>query len=289
MAKDVNDAFGILIDRLKPSEVETISAASHRASIDACLKEKFKMTSLFRSGSFGHGTSVKGYSDVDYFAVIPAANLWTSSNYSLIKVKEALQARFPLTSIAIRSPVVIVPFGGGAGGEHHEISPAYANGTNNGHTVYAIPNRTDGWMSSSPNAHNAWVNVINDKHSKKVKQLIRLLKYWNYVQSAGIRSFYLELRTAEYANYETAILYNIDVKRMFAVLINKGLAAMQDPQGVSGYVYPCSDAVKESALSKLRTALTRAEKAYEAENAGKYSEAFQWWDMVFGGKFPAYY
>ena len=33
------------------------------------------MTNFFRSGSFGYGTSVSAYSDVDYFAVIPSVNL----------------------------------------------------------------------------------------------------------------------------------------------------------------------------------------------------------------------
>ena len=195
MAKTIDEAFEILIDRLKPSEAETASAASHRASIEACLKNKFEMTSMFRSGSFGHGTSISGFSDVDYFANIPAKNLWEKSNYSLQQVKNALQERFPRTLISVRSPVIIIPFGSN-GGEHHEIAPAYLNGSKNGHNVYSIPDRADGWMNASPNAHNAWVNLINDKHSKKVKQLIRLVKYWNIINNGGLRSIYLELRTA---------------------------------------------------------------------------------------------
>ena len=289
MARTVDDAFETLIGWLKPSEAETNSAASHRASIEACLKSNFDMTSMFRSGSFGHGTSVSGYSDIDYFANIPAGKLWDSSDYTLQQVKKALQGRFPYTTISVRSPVVIIPFGGGGVGERHEIAPAHTNGTKNGYTVYSIPNRNDGWMDASPNAHNAWVNGINDKHSKKVKQLIRLLKYWNYLNGSEIRSFYLELRTAEYADGEATILYNYDVKGVFSRLINKDLAAMQDPQGISGMVQPCSSAVKPTALSKLRTAYTRADNAITAERENRISDAFAWWDKVFNGKFPAYY
>lgn len=288
MAKNVDEAFEILIGRLKPSETETTSAASHRASIEACLKNKFDMTSMFRSGSFGHGTSISGYSDVDYFANIPSKKIWPSSNYSLQQVKSALQERFSLTSITVRSPVIIIPFGSN-GGEHHEIAPAWNNGTKNGYNIYSIPDRADGWMDASPNAHNAWVNMINDKHSKKVKQLIRLVKYWNFMNDGRIRSFYLELRTAEFANSEKSILYRYDVKSVFATLISSGLAGMQDPQGISGLVQPCTDAVKPSALSKLNTAYTRANNALEAERAGKTSDAFAWWDKVFNGQFPAYY
>jgi Second Messenger Oligonucleotide or Dinucleotide Synthetase domain len=288
MPRTVEEAFDVLVERLKPTEAETNAAKSHRESIDACLRSKFGMTSMFRSGSFGHGTSVSGYSDIDYFAVIPSNNLSDTSDYSLQKLKDALKERFPSTAgIAVSSPVVMVPFGGGAVGERHEIAPAYANGSKNGFSVYGIPNRANGWMNASPTAHNAWVNGINDKLDKKVKQLIRLVKYWNYLNGGEIRSFYLELRTTEFAYTQSSILYRYDVKSVFSALVNKGLAAMQDPQGISGLVYPCTDAVKPSALSKATTAQTRAQKAMDAESAGNMDDAFYWWNMVFNSKFPS--
>jgi hypothetical protein len=287
MAKNVDQAFDILIAGLTPSEAETSSAESHRASIKACLENNFDLISMFRSGSFGHGTSIRGHSDVDYFANIPANRLSNNSSNSLQEVKKALQIRFPTTPITVRSPVVVVPFGNGAG-ERHEIAPSYQNGSQNGYYKYGIPNRADGWMESSPNAHAAWVNSINDKLNKKAKQLIRLVKYWNIMNNGGIRSFYLELRTAEFANSETSILYRFDVKSVFLTLINKNLAGMQDPMGISGLIQPCTDAMKSSAISKLNTAYTRAQNALDAENSGNVPLAFAWWDKVFNGKFPAY-
>jgi hypothetical protein len=65
---------------------------------------------------------------------------------------------------------------------------------------------------------------------------------------------------------------------------------MQDPKGVSGYIYPCSsDSKKVDALSKLNTAYTRAKKAREAQADEKDENAFFWWDKVFNGNFPNYY
>jgi Second Messenger Oligonucleotide or Dinucleotide Synthetase domain len=287
MAKNIDDAFDTLIGWLKPTESESAAAKSHRESISTRLVNDFSMTSMPRTGSFGHGTSISGYSDIDYFAVIPSDKLYKSSAYALQKVKDSLKIRFPNTDIVIRSPAIVVPFGADAN-ETHEITPAYANGSSNGYNIYGIPDRNDGWMNASPLAHNAWVNAINDKHTKKVKQLIRLVKYWNIMNGGGIRSFYLELRSAEFANSESSILYRYDVKSVFGSLVAKNLAGMQDPQGISGLVQPCSEAVKPSALSKLNTALTRANNALEAEKAGRISEAFGYWDKVFNGKFPAY-
>ena len=240
------------------------------------------MTRLFRSGSFGHGTSVSGYSDIDYFAVIPAGNLYRSSDYSLQKVRDSLLKRFPSTAISVRSPAVVVPFGRTTS-ERHEITPAYVDSS-----IYKIPNRYDGWMHSAPSNHASWVNQINDLHDKKVKQLIRLVKYWNYLSGAGIRSFYLEMRVAEYAASENSIIYSYDVKRALNFMLSKNLAAMQDPKGLVGYFHPCSDSQKDAAISRLSTAVVRCEKALEAEAAGRIADAFAWWDKVFFEKFPAY-
>lgn len=185
MAKTVDAGFEALLTLLSPSSVETQAAASHRASIEACLKSNFNMTSFFRSGSFGHHTSVSGYSDVDYFAVIPTEKLRAGSSVSLQDIRSALATRFPNTGVTVRSPAVVVPFGTGAW-ERHEITPAdYVGITADSHRVFDIPNRADGWMRSSPAAHNAWVNAANFKLGNKLKPLIRLVKAWNYFHGAG--------------------------------------------------------------------------------------------------------
>jgi len=287
MAKTVDAAFDILVERLKHSETETAGAAANRKSIERRLEKDFDLTRMFRSGSFGHGTSLNRFSDYDYFAVIPAGKLPDNSANALRKMRLSLLGRFPSTNIVVRSPAVVVPLASGL--RSHDIIPAWERGRENGYTTYGIPNRGGGWMTASPQAHNAWVNAINDSHKKRVKQLIRLVKYWSYLNGTGIRSFYLELRTAEYAKSEQTILYKYDVKRVFAHLVNKSLASMQDPLGISGMVAPCTQAVKDSALSKVRTALTRATKAFEAEEKENHALAFNWWDKVYGGCFPGFY
>lgn len=289
MVKTVAEAFDILIDRLKPSETETIAAQTHRVGIETRLTQDFAMQRLFRSGSFGFGTSVKGYSDLDYFAVIPAANMWASSDYTLAKLRDSLKVRYPQTAIVVRSPTVVIPFGGGAPGERHEIAPASVAASVSGYSVYFIPDRSNGWMTSSPAAASAYVNMVNNKLDKKPKQLIRLVKYWNYLHAAGLRSIYVEMRTAEYANGETSIIYSHDVRRTLSAMYNKSLAAMNDPLGVSSKFVPCTDAVKVGALSKLQTAITRAGKAIDAERDGKIADAFYWWNLVFDGNFPRYH
>lgn len=288
MPTTVNDAFAMFLTWLMPSETETTKASNHRASIKACLESNFGMTNFFRAGSFGHGTSVRGYSDVDYFAVIPTNNLKKNSSVTLREVKEALQVRFPYTDVYVDSPAVAVQFGTEKW-ERHEITPADFVRQSGGLNVYDMPDRYGGWMQSSPTGLNTYTNVQNDRLSKKAKQLVRLIKAWNYYADAGIRSVYIELRVSEYLAGESHILYSHDVLRALRHMQVKELASMRDPLGLGANIFPCSDAVKSSALSKLNTAVVRAQKAIEANNAGQVRDAFSWWGKLYCDRFPGYY
>lgn len=288
MANTVEEGFNVLLSWLTPSSGETQAAASHRASIEACLKSNFGMTRFFRSGSFGHHTSVSGFSDVDYFAVIPTEKLRADSSSTLQQIRSVLANRFPATGVTVRSPAVVVPFGTSQS-ERHEITPAdYIRATTSQHSVYDIPDRAGGWMKASPSAHNAWVNAANLKLNNRLKPLIRLVKAWNFYRDVGIRSFYLELRTTEYALRESIILYKYDFSGVLRHLRAKSLAGMQDPLGVSGLVFPGSSAISAGALSKIDTAITRASSALEAEKVGNVRGAFEWWNKVFADGFPSY-
>ncbi|MBB5663862.1 hypothetical protein GGE68_002052 [Rhizobium leguminosarum] len=244
------------------------------------------MTNFFRSGSFGHGTSISGYSDVDHMAVLPTTYLHQNSGTTLARLRNALAYRFPRTAVSVRSPAVVVPFGTKIW-ERHEITPADYMGKTNGSSVYEIPNRYGGWMTTSPHAHGEWINEIN-KRNPGTKTLIRFIKLWNYRRDVGIRSFYLEMRVAQYAASETYISYPVDILRALNFLRNKGLAAMQDPTGLCGNFYPCSDAAKTDAISKLDTAIMRAERAYNHHQCGRVIDAFADYDLLFNGHFPAW-
>ena len=231
--RTVNQGFTDFLSTLTPTSGESTAAKNHRASIKACLENNFDMTNFFRTGSFGNGTSISGYSDVDYFAVIPTDNLKTNSTTTLSQVRNALDKRFPNTGVRVSCPAVVVPFRTDAK-ESTEVTPAdYIEDNDDGYKIYDIPDCSDGWMRSSPDAHNAYVREIDKDMSKKVKPLIRFIKAWKYYRNVPISSFYLELRVAKYAAAESSIIYDIDVKRVFSHLDSINLASMQDPMGIS--------------------------------------------------------
>lgn len=289
MPRTVDEGFRDFLPKLTPSSAESDAAKSHRASIEARLKRDFGLQRFVRIGSFGNGTSISGYSDVDYLASLGRDTLTSNSTYSLRKVRDALADRFPNTNVRVNCPAVVVPFGTKKS-ETTEVVPSDYVGDQNHFNVYDIPDCNGEWMRASPDTHIAYVAAINDRLGGKVKPLIRFLKAWKFFRSVPISSFYLELRVAKYASGESSIVYDIDVKRILRILLDGRLASMQDPMGVSGYIPACkSDASMTDALSKLVTAVTRAEKALEAKDQGNIYEAFYWWRLLYNDEFPTYY
>ena len=194
---------------------------------------EFGLNRYWRTGSFGNGTSISGYSDVDYMAGIPRGKLKQNSTTSLTELRNALAARFPNTGVRSACPAVVVPFGTDRK-ETTEVTLADYMATRGDHPVYDIPNCDDGWMKSSPDAHNSYVREIDQSLSNKVKPLVRFIKAWKYYRDVPISSFYLELRVAKYASGESLIVYSTDVERVFRELHRIGLANIRDPKGCRG-------------------------------------------------------
>ncbi len=289
MPRTIDEGFRDFLAKLTPLSGETAAATRHRRSIEQCIRTHFGLNRFWRTGSFGNGTSISGYSDVDYMASIPTKKLKQNSTTSLTELRNALAARFPNTGVRSACPAVVVPFGTYRK-ETTEVTPADWVAKSGDYPVYEIPDCDAGWMKSSPDAHNSYVREIDKSLSNKVRPLVRFIKAWKYFRDVPISSFYLELRVAKYASGESLILYATDVEFLFRELKRVGLAKIQDPMGVSGYVSPCrTSAQLNDAKSKLATAATRAKKAKEAEENGNIRDAFYWWNLLFDGKCPSYY
>lgn len=286
MPRTIDEGFRDFLTKLTPSPTETDAAKTHRASIEQCLKNNFTLLRFWRIGSFGNGTSISGYSDIDYMASL--GDLTENSNSSLQKIKNALADRFPYTGVTVRCPAVKVPFGSLAK-ETTEVVPGDLMSTSP-HYVYDIPDCNGGWMKTSPDAHNAYVRRINEKHNLKVKPLIRFIKAWKYYQDVPISSFYLEMRVAKYCEGESSIFYWLDIEYFLSRMLDANLPSLQDPAGISGYIRPCSSLANfDSTLSKLKTAVIRAQNANAAEKSDYIKTAFEWWDKLYAYNFPSYY
>jgi len=288
MPRDISRGFADFHKNISTSKVETDQAKKHRASIESCLKNNFGLNRFIRIGSFGNGTNISGHSDVDYLACLPTDVLTETSTASLSKVRDALNNRFHSTNVKVSSPAVVCPFGTRKSEDTEVVIADYLR-IENGFKVYDIADSNGGWMEVSPDAHNDYVEKVNKKHDGKVKPLIRFIKAWKYYANVPISSFYLEMRVAKYADGENYIDYSMDIERILSMLNKNQLAKMQDPTGVGGYIHACkTKAFKQDALSKLSTAITRAEKAEVERKEDNIQTAFYWWNKLYQEKFPSY-
>ncbi len=289
MARTVNEGFEEFLGRLTPTQAQREAGAKHRASVKAAIEANLTVNNFFETGSFSHGTGVRGYSDIDVLVSIGGGK--PESSYTALNwVKDALSARFPLTAVQIRRPAVVVEFAGGY--ETWEVIPGFLTGRGGAdQLVYDIPGAStgSGWIDSAPKEHLAYVNECNEKPQKgKAKALARLVKAWKYYCNVPISSFYVEMRAAQHVSRQQTYIHVWDICQLLESLEDHELAAMNDPKGAAGRIYACSsESTREDALSKLSTAAGRARKALDAYRVNDPDTAFYYLNLLFAGNFPA--
>jgi hypothetical protein len=282
----VHEAFVHFHRYITPTEAEFEGGRARRAEILSALRASFGVTRFFPVGSFSNGTGVRGFSDADYFATIPGEYASDNSDSMLQAVAYALSVRFPEVAVAVRTPAVLLPFGNDPSGWVEVFPVRFMEQAPGQYLVYQIADGRGGWKPSMPDAHNAYITSVDRRLKNMVRPLIRFIKAWKYYRSVPVSSFYLELWVTAYAANEAAIVYGLDVKNILLRLANEGLAPLADPLGVTGDIPPCTDESKHAdALFRLKTSLSIAESAAEAESAGDIEEAIQRWDVLYAGAF----
>jgi hypothetical protein len=255
-----------------PSSTQFAGARSHRAAIETRLDSELGIFGMFEIGSLRHGTGIWHYSDADYLVSLKGSrpvSPWTTLN----KMKASLQTRFPSTTIVVRQPAVVCRFSDG----DVEVVPGYY--TDGG---YSIPDPTGGWMLTHPSEHNAWVNEVNKKFDGAAKKLARQVKIWKYKRNVPVSSCYLEMRAAKHIDGETSYSPLWDLYLSLKKMDTAQLAAMNDPTRLgSRFTATSSDSNRADALSKLSTAVSRAEKAKDYAAAGDEANAIAQLKLLF--------
>ncbi|MEV8513466.1 hypothetical protein [Dactylosporangium sp. NPDC051484] len=272
-------------ETLAPAAPDRTEVSLRRQKIlQALSRSNLRVDSMFESGSWSHGTGVRAHSDVDYMARA-TGNRPMRPSTALAVAKEAIRGcDFKITSTAVSSPVIAVGY---SSVPNFEIAPAWYYGTSNGFDVYVIAGRKDEWVFSAPEAHLKYVDRQNDRLSKKVKPLARLLKAWKYHMGVPVSSFYLEMRTAEFAAGVKSIVYDVDLPSMLGRLIGFGVRDMNDPEQIVGRIPACASDEKERRTIQLAkdalAHLAKAAAAKERRDAGEYWNSMY---QIFGAGYP---
>lgn len=244
MSETASSMLESLICSMTPDKAARSDAAKHRKEIEEWLKTDLGILRMRETGSWHHGTALDGFSDVDYF-VSMRDSCPSSSTTALEDLRASLSRGIPGAYVSIDRPAVRLRYF--EDGPDVEITPAYIRETDD----YDIPDPgSAGWIRSNPAVHLEYVDRAQQETGGRAKGLIRLVKTWKSCNNVPLSSFYLEMRTAQYALNNKPIIYDWDLRVFFKSLANSGLREMNDPTNYGRRIATGTSNLAESIIAK---------------------------------------
>ncbi|WP_420364456.1 hypothetical protein AAEP80_11155 [Curtobacterium sp. L3-7] len=253
---------------MTPSAEDRAVASAHRTAIQDAVVSGMDAFRIFETGSWSHGTALRVWSDVDYFASM--RHVRPSQSYDdMLQLKNVLadKLRWSARSVTIDRPGVRIEW---PSGPPTEVMPAHITGDHD----YWIPDpKGTGWVKSSPLKHNEYVNGTRDL-IPRTKDFVRLVKLWKYRSGAPITSLYLELRAAKYLREHQPFAMMLDLTGFFSWLNAIELAGLNDPSRFDGRrITAAGDSLLPLARLHSEWAASRADQARSAYLASDYLSA----------------
>lgn len=280
MNATASSALETLIRAMTPDEAARTAAARHREEIEDWLTSDLGIIRMRETGSWHHGTALHRFSDVDYFVTMPGPRPINSS--TALETLRASLARGLSGALAVPDrPAVRLRFFDD--GPDVEITPAYFRDTDD----YDIPDPdSTGWIRSNPAVHLAYVDQAQQKTNSRAKGLIRLVKTWKAWNQVPLSSFYLEMRTAQYALGNEPIIYDWDLRDFFKGLSSNGLREMNDPTNYGRRITTGTSNLTEALTAKYAVdeAVRLSRLAREATEADDHASAVRHLLALFNAK-----
>lgn len=291
---DVADGFSALLSRIEPTERDIEVYESHRQSVTRRLETVFATNRVELIGSYARGSSIRATSDIDLLLILKREEVRRGEGYKtsstvLDHVRGELLNRYPATPVVRDVHAVVVQF---ADNQHPvDVVPGFylQHGGAMNYPIFAIPDGRGGWMQTSPQSHNKFINDADAQSGGKLKRVARLIKFWRRCRTPHIplNSFHVELFLAEEKVCVGPMSYALCMNNALAKLANRQCQPLDDPMGISGQVPAAyTDDKKRRAQEAVLASAKRAYNALQAADAGDTREALRLWDLVFNGNFP---
>lgn len=260
-----------LIRTMAPDEAARTAATKRRKEIEDWLTSDLGIIRMRETGSWHHGTALDKFSDVDYFVSMRGSRPAVSSA-ALETLRSSLSRGIKGAFVSIDRPAVRLRFFDD--GPDVEITPAYYKDADD----YDIPDPDGtGWIRSNPAVHLEYVGRAQKETDGRAKGLIRLVKTWKSLNNVPLSSFYLEMRTAQYALGNKPIIYDWDLRGIFKSLASNGLREMNDPTNYGRRITTGTSSLAASITAKyaVEEAARRSRLAREAAEADDHPTAIR--------------
>lgn len=257
----------------------------HRAYYD----ESTETPRGFIVGSWGKGTAVAPPGDVDIFFELPAEVYHRIEAYQgnkqsalLQEVRAHLLETYSQTDMRGDGQVVIVGFNTIT----VEVVPAFRY-DNLGRFYMPDTNNGGRWKLVDPQAEIAFIDAADRNASGNVRPMAQMLKTWKRHCNVPLKSYQIELLTAEFmTTHENRqydyYWYDWFMRDFFAWLCNKAWANLTIPGTFE------SINLGDAWLSRAQTARDRALRACADEYNDYTISAGEEWQKIFGDRIPVH-
>lgn len=160
-----------------------------------------------------------------------------------------------------------------------------------GRDYYLIPNGKGNWKKTEPRIEQDRVTQLSKKHNGKVRDTIRLVKYWNKRgKMPTMTSYVLETMILDYFECEDVVADRI-CERFVDVLeyiANHIYGTVADSKNIEGNINTLDSSQKYKLHLRSKNDCVKAFNAVQSERAGDVKKAINLWADIFGDDFPTY-
>ena len=147
-------------------------------------------------------------------------------------------------------------------------------------------------MKTEPTIEQERLSKINSKHSGRVLDTIRLVKYWNRRgQMPTMASYVLETMIVDYFERTAEASQWIEqrFKNILNYIANNIWNAINDSKGIEGNINTFTADQRNKLYERARNDHNKACDAIAAEtNENNHQKAINIWRNILGGEFPTY-
>lgn len=285
MATTISSGFAKLRDNLEITDLQTATVSTRQQNVRTAVDRGMSVLDDFLTGSYRRNTMIaplKG-ADVDVFVVLNSSHFTQHGQQQLLAdTKAALRKTYRTPDISPNGQAVTIVFDD----FRVDVVPAFHRKGGG----YLIPDsQRAAWIATDPKLHLEIWTEHNRVHDADLVPMIKILKGWNKSRSL-LRSFHLEcLAVSIFANiriddFPSGARFFFDKARDMVKY------KLPDPAGYNDDVatYISTDQQITAIADRLNWAYATALEAEQLAANFRVEAAFQRWQKIFAGYFPAY-
>jgi len=266
-------AFETFRNNLNVSAGQQQQVAERHTRLIKLLQSTWGPGKIISIGSWKRGTAIPPVKDVDLMIVLSGvAPEQRSPDTILSEIEAKLRTAYPDIPTRKQARSIGLRFQDFS----FDIVPALAKASGG----YHIPDRSDarGWIFTNPEKHGELTAQTDQRCGGMAIPMVKMLKSWNAHNTAGLRSFHLEVMVLRRLKQQPPS-YAEGVQLAFENLARDVKESCGDPGGSDNRLDKYLPAYREGLVMKLQDAATRMAQA----NRTQSQETAR---SVFGSPFP---